>query len=373
MKALVLKKVETLEVMDVPMPKLQPGLVMIKVSKCGVCGSDVRYFHGENPWAKQTLQKEIPNPPNIILGHELSGTVVDVHDEADRDLIGKRVGINSFITCGRCRFCRIGLENLCRQTRHLGHGQGWGKMEFYPGGMAEYCPAFASQVYELTDRVTDDQATFLDPIIAAMHAVDVAGPRMLDQAAIQGAGPIGLLIAQMMKLHGAKSVAISDISDANLAVAKAVGADHVVNVADGKKNLLDLVMQVTAGCGAQKVFNTVGSTESILESLRMLASRRVVVLMATKEPQFTVPSLLLSGERTMKTSSNALLSDFPKAVDLLEAGMLKVDPLVTHRFPLSRALEAFAVACGKEQNKAIKIIIDCQSLTLTHIWRVSHE
>ena len=235
MKALVLKKVETLEVMDVPMPKLQPGLVMIKVSKCGVCGSDVRYFHGENPWAKQTLQKEIPNPPNIILGHELSGTVVDVHDEADRDLIGKRVGINSFITCGRCRFCRIGLENLCRQTRHLGHGQGWGKMEFYPGGMAEYCPAFASQVYELTDRVTDDQATFLDPIIAAMHAVDVAGPRMLDQAAIQGAGPIGLLIAQMMKLHGAKSVAISDISDANLAVAKAVGADHVVNVADGKK------------------------------------------------------------------------------------------------------------------------------------------
>ena len=70
MKALVLKTVETLEVMDVPMPKLQTGTVMVKVSRCGVCGSDVRYFHGENPWAKQTLQQEIPNPPNIILGHE---------------------------------------------------------------------------------------------------------------------------------------------------------------------------------------------------------------------------------------------------------------------------------------------------------------
>ena len=77
MKALVLKTVETLEVMDVPMPVLQPGLVLVKVGKCGICGSDVRYFHGENPWAKQTLQKEIPNPPNIILGHELAGIVVD--------------------------------------------------------------------------------------------------------------------------------------------------------------------------------------------------------------------------------------------------------------------------------------------------------
>lgn len=156
-------------------------------------------------------------------------------------------------------------------------------------------------------------------------------------------------------------MAISDIGDANLTVAKATGADHVVNVADGKKNLLDLVMQTTGGRGVQKVFNTVGSSESIEESLRMLAPAGVVVLMATKEKGFTVPSLLISGERTMRTSSNALLSDFPKAVDLLEAGMLDVDPLVTHRFPLSRAVDAFAVACGKDQNKAIKIIIDCQS------------
>jgi 2-desacetyl-2-hydroxyethyl bacteriochlorophyllide A dehydrogenase len=360
MKALVLKTVETLEVMDVPMPKLQPGTVMVKVGKCGVCGSDVRYFHGENPWAKQTLQKEIPNPPNIILGHELMGTVVEAHDAADRYLIGKRVGVNSFTTCGRCDFCRSGMENLCRQTRHLGHGQGWGEMEFYPGGMAEYCPVAADQVYELSDRVTDDQATFFDPIIAAMHAVDVAGPKMLDSAAIQGAGPIGLLIVQLMKLQGAKMVAISDIAESNLAVAKTVGADYVVNVADGKRTLLDSVMQATGGLGVRKVFNTVGSSVSIRESLQMLASGGVVVLMATKDKEFTVPSLLLSGERTMKTSSNAMLSDFPRAVALLEAAMLKIDPLVTHRFPLNQATEAFEVACSKDQSKAIKIVIDCQ-------------
>jgi threonine dehydrogenase-like Zn-dependent dehydrogenase len=87
----------------------------------------------------------------------------------------------------------------------------------------------------------------------------------------------------------------------------------------------------------------------------------VVVLMATKEREFTVPSLLISGERAIRTSSNAMLSDFPKAVDLLESGMLKVDPLVSHRFSLSRGLEAFNVACSKDKNGAIKIILDCQS------------
>jgi threonine dehydrogenase-like Zn-dependent dehydrogenase len=377
MKALVLKTVEKLDVMDVPMPELAPGLVLVKVGKCGVCGSDVRYFHGENPWAKQTLQKEIPNPPNIILGHELTGTVVDVHDEKDRYLVGKRVGINCFVTCGRCHFCRAGLENLCRQTIHLGHGQGWGKRDFYPGGMAEYCLAFGDQVYPLSERVTDQQATFLDPIIAAMHAVDVAGPQMLDHVAIQGAGPIGLLIAQFAKLHGAQSVAISDVAEENLAVAKIVGADHVLNVGTAERGhparslkagetpalqtLLDLVMQVTEGRGVQKVFNTIGSSESILESLRMLAPGGVVVLMATKDREFTIPSLMISGERTLKTSSNALMTDFPKAIALLEAGMLKVDPLVTHTFPLSGAVDAMAVACDKEHSKAIKVVVDCQS------------
>jgi 2-desacetyl-2-hydroxyethyl bacteriochlorophyllide A dehydrogenase len=289
------------------------------------------------------------------------GTVVEVYDDSDRHLIGKRVGVNSFITCGRCDYCRNGLENLCRQTKHLGHGQGWGKMDFYPGGMAEFCPSFASQVYELTDRVTDDQATFFDPIIAAMHAVDVAGPKMLDAVAIQGAGPIGLLIVELMKLQGARMVTISDIAESNLDIAKKIGADCIVNVADGKSTLLDAAMCATGGRGVRKVFNTVGTQESIVESLKMLSAGGVVVLMATKDPEISIPSLSISGERAIRTSSNAMLSDFPRAVALMEAGMLDVDSLITHRFPLSRATEAFDVACNKDRSNAVKIVLDCRS------------
>ena len=361
MKALVLKSPENLEVMNVPTPSLSAGQVLIKVSKCGLCGSDIRYYHGENPWAKQTLQKDVPNPPNIIFGHEFVGTVAEVHDAADKHLIGKRVGAQTWSTCGRCDYCKSGKENFCRQTRHLGHGQGWGKMDFYPGGMAEYCPAAAENVYELPKNVTDEQATFLDPLTAALHAVDVARPDVLDDVVVLGAGPIGIMITQLAKAFGAARTFVTDISERNLEIARGLGADYTLRIKSGGKPILELVKEKLDNCGVNRVYNTVGTNESIIESLAMLDVRGTVVLMATKEKNITFPSLMLSGERSMKTSTNAMPEDFKRAIDLLACGMVKVDPLITHRFPLSEGVKAFEAACDKAKTEAIKIIIDCES------------
>lgn len=361
MKALVLRSPGDLTVMDVPKMAPKPGQVLVRVSRCGICGSDIRYFHGENPWAKQTLGQEIPNPPNIILGHEFVGVVEAVADPEDSYLIGKRVGVNTFITCGRCAFCRNGQENLCPQTRHLGHGQGWGQMEFYPGGMSEWCPAFANQIYELPDHVTDEQATFLDPMIASLHAVDVGAPKPLDRVAVLGAGPIGLLIAQFAKVYGAVRTFISDLAPENLAAAKAVGVDIAYHAAGEGRGFRETVLAETGGAGADVVFNTVGSQESIEDSLAMLKKGGTCVLLATKEKDIRFPALMLSGERTLKTSANAHYSDFPRALDLLATRKVLVEPLISHRFPLSRGREAFEVGCNKDTSGAIKIILDCQS------------
>lgn len=361
MKALVLKSPEQIEVMDVPKPALSAGQVLIKVSKCGICGSDVRYFHGENPWAKQTLGRHIDNPPNIILGHEFTGVVHEVFDKSDAHLIGKRVGINTFITCGRCNFCRSGRENLCNYTKHLGHGQGWGKMDFYPGGMAEFCIAFASQLYELPENVSDEQATFFDPLIAAIHAVDVGGPKPLDKVAVLGAGPIGLLIAQFTKVYGATRTFITDIAAENISIAEKVGVDYPINLGDGTNSLRDLVTEKTDSEGVDLAFNTVGTSASIFESLEILKKGGTLVLMATKDDELRFPSLLLSGERTIRTSSNAMYTDFPRVIELVSAGQVKVDPLITHRFGLSEAVSAFETACNKSKTGAVKVIIDCQS------------
>ena len=361
MKALVLRGPLDLAVMDVPRMPPNSGQLTVRVSHCGICGSDVRYFHGENPWAKQTLGREIPNPPNIILGHEFVGVVEEISAKEDESLLGKRVAVNTFITCGRCAFCRGGKENLCPETRHLGHGQGWGKMDFYPGGMAEWCPAFANQVYELPTQVTDEQATFLDPMIASLHAVDVGGPKPLDRVAILGAGPIGLLIAQFVRVFGAARTFISDLAEENLAVARTLGVDVSYNAQGDDADFLALVLDETGGHGVDLVFNTVGSLESIEDSLRMLKKGGTCVLLATKDKHITFPALLLSGERTLKSSANALYSDFPRALDMLASGLVRVDPLISHRFPLSQGPEAFAVACDKSASGAIKIILECQS------------
>lgn len=361
MNALVLKSPENLEFMEVPVPKLSGEQVLIKVSKCGICGSDIRYFYGENPWAKQTLQQDIPNPPNIIFGHEFSGTVIKVNDADSEYLLGKRVGVQTWTTCGICVDCRSGRENFCKQTKHLGHGQGWGKMEFYPGGMAEYCPASLKNVYELPESITDEQATFLDPMTAAIHAVDIAKPALLDKVVVLGAGPIGLIIAQTVKAMGASKVFITDINDTNLTIARELGINNLLNVKTSRIGITEAVTQVIGPGGANCVYNTIGSNTSLIESLGLLCNEGVLVMMATKDKDINFPALMLSGERTIKTSTNARFSDFLRSISLLEAGLVKVDPMITHRFKLSEGILAFETACKKSETQAVKIILDCQS------------
>jgi threonine dehydrogenase-like Zn-dependent dehydrogenase len=360
LKALVLRSPEHLEVLDVPVPELAAHEVLIRVHECGLCGSDVRYFHGENPWAKQTLKREIPNPPNIIFGHELVGTVERVADAANEHLLGKRVGVQTWTACGRCNQCVAGRENFCTHTRHLGHGQGWGRRDYYPGGMAEFCPADAVNCYELPDAVTDQQATFLDPLTAALHAVDVARPAVLDRVLILGAGPIGLMIAQLVRCFGVSETFITDLADRNLSVAQELGVDHAYNAGNGGASAIDGVRSALGGRGVSRVFNTVGSNQSVVESLELLENTGVCVLLASKESEIRVPGMALSGERALKTSTNAMRGDFPRAIALLQKGMVRVDPLVTHRFGLPDGVRAFETACDKAATGAIKIIIDCR-------------
>jgi threonine dehydrogenase-like Zn-dependent dehydrogenase len=306
------------------------------------------------------LQKAIPNPPNIILGHEFVGVVTDVYDSADKTLVGKMVAVQSWSACGRCNYCREGRENFCKETKHLGHGQGWGEMNFYPGGMAEYCPAFANHVYELPKEITEEQATFLDPLTAALHAVDVAKPEILNKVVVLGAGPIGLMIAQLSKVFGASQVFITDITDDNLSIASNLGIDHVLNVTNKGNSITELVNKKSGGLGVDRVFNTVGTQESTSESLALLTNTGVAVLLATKNEEISFPALLLSGERSIKTSTNALYSDFTRAIKLLANGLVKVDPMITHRFNLLEGVRAFDIASRKAQTKAIKIVIDCE-------------
>ena len=122
MKAAVLKKPYQIVVEQLPGPTPEPDQVVIEVAHCGVCGSDIRYFKGENPWALHTLGRNAPNPPNIILGHEFSGRIVEAGSEKFSHLVGQDVAIIPYDICGRCPDCLAGNHHLCQNMIHIGHG-----------------------------------------------------------------------------------------------------------------------------------------------------------------------------------------------------------------------------------------------------------
>jgi len=338
--------------MDVPEPTPGEGQALLRVTACGVCGSDLRYIHGENPWAQHTLGEKRRNPPNIILGHEIVGVIVEVGPGVPRDRIGERVGVLCFRVCGKCHWCKVGLENLCPDTSHLGHGAGWEQSEYYYGGMAEYVPIWAEHCLPVPDSVSDEAVSMLDVIGVAVHAVKCAGADPGTSALVIGGGPLGLFIAQCAALAGAKPVIVSEISQVALRLASAYGVDLCIN--PNETDLSAAVREAT-GIGAWSVFDTVGL--SLSETLPLTARGGKLLLLAVKLQDQTISPAMLSGERSVQTVANFRYDDFPYSIDLLREGRLRTDGMVTHKLRIGDAVEALRVAEHKDQTGAIKVLV----------------
>ncbi|MFW6437849.1 MAG: zinc-dependent alcohol dehydrogenase [Armatimonadota bacterium] len=351
MSAAVLEAPHQLRVRKVPVPVLEQGEVLCKVAACGICGSDLRYLAGENPWAKHTLGHETPNPPNMILGHEVSGVV---------EISGRsvRAGLLAFRTCGECEECVRGQSQLCRRTEHLGHGAGWEGREFNPGGMAEFMPVWQENVYALPENVSFNQAIFLDGLGVAIHAVRRAEIDDDDRVAVLGAGPIGLLIAQAARVWGAGTVVATDVYDAALECALDVGLHAAV---DGRGSeageAISELAQTAGGETLHVIFDSTGDLAMQQAAINALAPGGMLMLMAGAAEGLCLDPSSLAGERRITTSSNNLPEDFARGVELLASGQIVVEPMITHEFPLSDAVKAFEVAEQKHSTGAIKVII----------------
>jgi len=354
MRAVVLRTTEDLVVQDVPKPPLAPDEVMVRVTDCGICGSDIRYLHGENPWAQHTLGEMRENPRNIIPGHEVCGIVDEVGKDADPSLLGKRVAVLCFRTDESCYWCRIGERHLCPNTQHMGHGAGWGDQEYYYGGMAEFVAVWADHVYPLPDHVSSTNATLLDALGVAVHATELSRLKPGESALVIGTGVLGLLAVQTLKAYGSGDVICSDVSDSHLEIGRRLGADHTVNVRT--EDVKEVVLDATKGFGARVIIDTVG--RPLAETLPILARGGRLVTLAVHDRAEEFNRLLLAGEKSVLTSANFKYEEFPIAMDLLSSGRVKAEPLITHRFPIDQAVEAFSVADDKETSGAIKVVIN---------------
>lgn len=355
MKAVVLREPGRLEVEDIPVPEIGPDQVLVRVRACGICGSDLRYLHGENPWAQHTLGVEQANPPNMVLGHEVAGEIAEVGDPSLERRIGERVVLLSYQGCGKCYFCCSGKENLCPDTQHLGHGAGWEGLEYNPGGMAEYCPIWAEHALPLPDHISFEEATLIDGLGVAVHAVNGSGIDKGDPLAIYGSGNIGILVLQAAQAMHSAFVICLDRNLRVLETAQAMGADLTLDVSqdDG----VERVLRETDNLGVIGVINTVDSAESVIECLKMLRLGGRLVQLAVPLITVELPLRLLAGERSLVVSANNTYSESHQALHLAAEGKVKLAEMVTHTFALEQAEQAFQVAEQKEEYGALKVVL----------------
>lgn len=361
-RAAVLVGPRRLSVREIPEWNLadydDPDLVLLDVKACGVCGSDFRYWAGENPWSQHTLGRFVPNPPNIVLGHEYAGVVTAVASPDNAHLIGKRVAPVCSKVCGRCEDCRAGRTRLCPYTVHLGHGQGWGERAFYPGAYARTTLSWGATCFPISDRLTFGEAAMMDILAVCLHVAEVGQVQPGRPVLCLGAGPAGNGIAQVSRLLGADRAVLMDVSPVALEMARRQAVGEAVDVNGHSYEEARDRLRAFAPSGYGTVFDTIGTADSVNLALDVLGRAGTLVNVAMHDEAISLPMMRLGGERRMVTSCNFEVGDYPRALAWLEAGALRVREWLTP-VTLDELPEWFE---GYEKGRrAFKLLVDPSS------------
>lgn len=323
----------------VPDPTPDSGQVLVQVEAAGICGSDLHGYH------HQPAQPQSPRTG----GHELVGEIVDVGKDVTEHKAGERVAIEPITPCNNCPECLNGYYNICSNLRHAG------------GGFAEYMIARNSNAYILPDNVSVEGGALAEVYAVAVHAVNRAMVSPGDHVAIIGSGPVGLTIAQVADIAGATSIAVLGKPDAPIKIANEVVGAIPINV--DKTDAVEAVMDWSNGRGADVVFEAVGGVANTLEQATQIAAKRGSICMVgghrapltfserfARSRELSIIWSFCYGRRSGKT-------EFQIAIDLLAAGKLDPNPLITHRFNLDEITQAFAVAAGRDEYGSVKVLI----------------
>jgi 2-desacetyl-2-hydroxyethyl bacteriochlorophyllide A dehydrogenase len=330
MKAAIIQSKKTVVLAEVPKPEPRPGHVRIAVDVCGICGSDLHFYSGAWKYG------------DTAPGHEYVGRIDAVGEGVTGLQPGDRVTVQAIGHCGRCPECERGDYQLCRNLIWLGKTD--------HGGLAELAIAHASMVLKVPDTLSDRQAALLEPLAVSWHAVTRFGRAAQETVLVIGGGTIGLLSAACAKALGAGQVAIVTKYPPQDEAARALGADHVIRLGDG--NPRDAAKDLFGPLGAALVVDSVAAGSSLTLAVEAAArAGRIVLVGGVTKPLLAMFGPLVNREITLKGSNcYGLLEgrhDFDWSADLLAAGTVDADLVVTHTFPLDQVADAFATAADK--------------------------
>ena len=340
MKALVKERPEPgLSLLDIEKPQVKNvDDVLFKVEYCAVCVGEVKVYDW-NEWAANDKTLQLPT----VLGHEVSGVVVEVGPEVKNFKPGDRIVNDSLIYCGRCRQCRSGFTNMCEEREIYGKRR---------GAFAEYAVLPERVICPLNDKLSLEEGAVLENLGIAVHSVEVEHHDPGDWAVILGAGPIGILAAQTLVAWGVNTI-LTDLADARLDFARRYSGAIVVDIKE--ENPVQKVMELTRGKGADFVIEMAANQAAMDQAFDMVRIRGTIVTIGTFDSPITFNPFFKMTRREIKLQSimGRNWETWRRMNQLVDSGKVHLKPLITHILPIEKYQEGFEMVKGHDVMKVL--------------------
>lgn len=341
MKAVVIHAARDLRIEDRPVGETGPDQVCIAIAAGGICGSDLHYFQHGGFGAVRLREP-------MVLGHEVSGTITAVGAGVQGLAVGDRVAVSPSLPCNACEYCLKGQQNQCLDMRFYGSAM---RFPHVHGAFRQQLVAQASQCHRLADETSFAEGAFAEPFAVTLHAVRRAGSLLGKRVLVTGSGPIGALCVLAARVHGAREIVATDVMEAPLVYARAVGADQTINVATEPERL--------ATFGANKgsfdvMFEASGNAAALAAGLNVLRPRSVLVQLGLGG-DIAVPQNVVVAKEIEIRGSFRFHEEFALAVELINQRRADVRPLLSATYPIEDAVAAFEAAGDRSRSMKVQL------------------
>jgi threonine 3-dehydrogenase len=328
---------------DVPVPKIGPNEVLIRVRAAGICGTDV-HIHEWNAWAQDRIK------PPVVVGHEFAGEIVELGGQVRGYARGETVSAEGHITCGHCVLCKTGQSHICREVSIIGVDR--------DGCFAEYICMPASNLWKIPPEVPIEWAAIHDPLGNAFHTVltaDIPGRNVM----ILGAGPIGLMAIAIARASGAATVIATETNPFRRELAKKMGAHHVLDPAHD--DVAKAVAAATDGLGVDVACVMSGHPDAIHQALRSVRNGGRVQLLGLPSREVSIDlanDVIFKGITIYGVIGRRMYDTWHQMSESLRAGLIDLAPVITHRIPFDQFDKAFAAMKSGDTGKVILLMED---------------
>lgn len=341
MKALVLKAYRQLEIQDVEPPRPGPQDVVVRVKACGICGSDVHGIDG-------STGRRIPP---LVMGHEAAGVIEETGGDVRGFQKGERVTFDSMIYNPESWFSKKGLANLCDDRRVLGVSCGDYRQD---GAFAELVKVPQHIVYRIPPAMTFEQAALVEPVSVTLHAKNLTPLQRGDSAVVFGAGLIGLAMLQVLKQEPLRLLVAVDVVDERLALARELGAHHVLN--SSTVDVATSLRELTGGRGADAAFDCVGLDATVSGAVASVRKGGCVTLVGNFAPEVGLPLQSVVTRQIRLQGSCASAGEYPECLELIASGKVTVDRFISAVAPLEQGPQWFERLYNKEPG-LLKVVL----------------